>query len=350
MTILLLAAVWCFGYAALCLGWAFGAPGFPFGDGDSRGSEMGSALAGAAPVPTGSALAAGCVLAGVVALSVLRDRRARAFSAAGATPAGVSGRPSAAGRWRGVVLLVAAVALVAVVPDVRLLQNLAYSLFGYFGLIDWPVLNQALCVVGAGLLARSGYVLLRSHPDATPVTPSRGDAATRWLRIGRWATLVAVLAPLPYAVQRAAWNLGIPLGVSDQFVRDLAADIVAKGLNPLVAWGLVVPDLLGALLTLGLVRKWGERFPSWVPLLGGRRVPVSLAVIPASVVSVAVSIAGLVIIRFAIIDGTIAPTAAPGLLWLPWGVALGVATFAYVERRRATRAERPALTPDPSAT
>jgi len=317
----LLAAVWCAGYGALSLAWALGAPGFPFGSGDSRGSDMGSLLASASPGPTGSLLALLCAIGlSALAWSVRRP-----------------------GRAPGVVLLLVAVVLLAVVPDVRLLQNLAYGLGGFFGLVDWPVLNQALCVLGAGLLAFSARGLFRSSLDAGP------RAAAGWSRIGRWATLVAVLAPLPYAAQRAAWNLGIPLGVSEQFVDDLAADIAAKDLHPLAAWMLVIPDVLGVLLTLGLIMRWGERFPTWVPLLGGRRVPVSLAVVPASLVSVAVTIAGLVVIRFAIQDGTVAGTAAPGLLWLPWGVALGVATFAYAERRRAAEGRGPVGAASPGA-
>ncbi|GAA3387417.1 hypothetical protein [Cryptosporangium minutisporangium] len=333
MTSLVLAAAWCLVYGVCCLAWALGAPGFPFGAADTRGPEMGSLLATADPGPTGVLFATGCAIALVAAGSALRRPR----------------------RAHGVVLLVAAAVLLAVVPDVRLLQNLAYSLGGYFGLVDWPVLNQALCVAGAGLLARTGLVLVRSPADGTPSVVASDDAApsvaagdavrsaaARWRTIGRWATLVAVLAPLPYAAQRAAWNLGIPLGVSEQFVDDLAADVAAKGLHPLAAWGLVIPDVVGVLLTLGLIMRWGERIPRWVPLLRGRRVPVSLAVIPASVVATAVTIAGVAIIRFAVADGQVHATAAPGLLWLPWGIALGVATFAYAERRRATRTNTPA--------
>ncbi|MCX4745331.1 hypothetical protein OG455_07305 [Kitasatospora sp. NBC_01287] len=37
-----------------------------------------------------------------------------------------------------------------------------------------------------------------------------------------------------------------------------------------------------ALLTLGLVKPWGEVVPRWIPLLGGRRVPIKAAVIPAT--------------------------------------------------------------------
>jgi hypothetical protein len=44
------------------------------------------------------------------------------------------------------------------------------------------------------------------------------------------------------------------------------------------------------LLTLGLVRPWGERVPRWVPLLGGRRVAPLAAVVPASIGAVAVQL------------------------------------------------------------
>ena len=72
MTILILAAIWCAAYGLLSLSWAFGAPGFPFGAGDSRGHEMGSLLASAHPVPTGSALAVGCAIAVFAAVCAWR--------------------------------------------------------------------------------------------------------------------------------------------------------------------------------------------------------------------------------------------------------------------------------------
>jgi hypothetical protein len=37
--------------------------------------------------------------------------------------------------------------------------------------------------------------------------------------------------------------------------------------------GLAAVSELVALLTIGLVRPWGERAPAWMPLIGGRRVP-----------------------------------------------------------------------------
>jgi hypothetical protein len=305
-----LAVLWCLVYGTLGIAWAFGAPGFPFGADDPRGAETGNWLAHAIPGPTGAALSVGCAIA--LFFSVLPG-----------------------GRLRGYALLGLATLLAFTVADVRVLQNLTYALRGYFGLFDWPLLNQVLCLAGAALLARLGVLVLRRSPCGTCQLPdARPGERERWVRIGRWAVLIAVLAQLPYATQRAAWNLGIPLGVSQQFVDGLHADLIAKGQSPLSAWSLVLPDVIGVLLTLGLVMRWGERFPRWVPVLGDRRVPMAMAVIPASLVAVVVTVAGEVALRFTAEDG-FNGAGAPAILWLPWGLALGLATFAYAQRRRS---------------
>ncbi len=102
----------------------------------------------------------------------------------------------------------------------------------------------------------------------------------------------------------------------------------------------------GAILTLGLVRRWGEVFPGWIPFLGGGRVPIWFAVVPASLVSVLVTAAGLMFVRLTLTGGLGAilgegvlggqnwAALAPELLWPLWGVALGAATLAYYYRRR----------------
>jgi hypothetical protein len=95
-------------------------------------------------------------------------------------------------------------------------------------------------------------------------------------------------------------------------------------------------DLAGAFLTLGLVQRWGEVFPRWVPFLSGKRVPPAMAIVPASLVSVMVTSAGLHVVRGFLVNGFPAEgwaTTAPGLLWPMWGVALGAATLAYYRRR-----------------
>ncbi|MEK8226632.1 hypothetical protein NKG05_11880 [Oerskovia sp. M15] len=73
--------------------------------------------------------------------------------------------------------------------------------------------------------------------------------------------------------------------------------------------------------------------------LAGKRVPVSLAVVPASLVAVAVVPAGLEMIASLVrtspeMDVSSWAMFGPGLLWPVWGVALGVATYAYAARRR----------------
>lgn len=102
--------------------------------------------------------------------------------------------------------------------------------------------------------------------------------------------------------------------------------------------------IAGAMLTLGLEQRWGEIFPGWLPLLGGRRVPPALAIVPAALVSILVISAGLMFIRLALL-GTAGDVftfigdedwvaLAPELLWPVWGVALAAATLAYYLRRR----------------
>ena len=44
---------------------------------------------------------------------------------------------------------------------------------------------------------------------------------------------------------------------------------------------------------LGLVQRWGEVFPRWMVGLAGRRVPMGLAVIPASLASVLLAVGGI---------------------------------------------------------
>lgn len=67
------------------------------------------------------------------------------------------------------------------------------------------------------------------------------------------------------------------------FVKDFAP--ACRGLmgawEPFYVTSLSVISLGAALLTVGLVRPWGEVAPGWVPFLGGRVVPVRAAVILA---------------------------------------------------------------------
>jgi hypothetical protein len=145
-----------------------------------------------------------------------------------------------------------------------------------------------------------------------------------------------VAVPLFYAATRLAWALGIPFGVRAEFLVDLG-DAKYAGL------GLALFAVVGCLLTLGLVQRWGEVFWSWVPVTGGRPVPVGLAVVPATFVASLVASAGLSFLRLVAvgevsrIPGSESDWAAwlPEMFWPLWGVALGVAALAYRARRRA---------------
>jgi hypothetical protein len=133
--------------------------------------------------------------------------------------------------------------------------------------------------------------------------------------------------------------LGIPLGIREAFLRE--------GQVICLWWagtGLATVAVGGAVLTLGLVQRWGEVFPRWLPVLAGRRVPPVLAIVPAALVSIVVTSAGLMFVRLTL-SGTIGrlfPFAgaenwaalAPELLWPLWGVALAAATLACYYRRR----------------
>ncbi|MFZ4155601.1 hypothetical protein [Streptomyces pseudogriseolus] len=92
--------------------------------------------------------------------------------------------------------------------------------------------------------------------------------------VPRWAVLAAHTVPLvtlPSALWRIAQVAGLP--VADQVGRNGREAVVAISLTATTE-GL-------ALLTLGLVRPWGEVAPRWPPLIGGRRVHTLAVVVPA---------------------------------------------------------------------
>jgi hypothetical protein len=316
------AAFWSLAYGALGILWSTGGPGFPFG----------SMLAGARAATVGPQIVTlGGVGAAVALVMALRQPRG----------------------WAATLIIgfawMMAFLLTLMIPDYRLLAAMGYApvllvgaLFGwtpfsYTEAFPWPVLNQGICLLG-GLLwggtALGEQRLLRGACVACGRTDSPAwwttrAAAARW---GPWAVVVAVAIPLLYSATRWAWALGIPLGITLSFLQELQS----SGLW-LAGAGLATIAAVGALLTLGLVRPWGEVFPRWLPALGGRRVPPALAIAPATLVAVSVTAAGLMFIRLVLRDGFPPEgwaTLAPELLWPLWGAALGAAAVAYAYRRR----------------
>lgn len=108
--------------------------------------------------------------------------------------------------------------------------------------------------------------------------------------------------------------------------------------------GLATLGVLGAVLTLGLSQRWGERWPFWVPILRGRPINPVVAIIPAGFVSLLWPGSSLMLVRVNLQktladSGAAAPDVAhlllsPMNLWVFWGFALAGATLAYWLRRR----------------
>jgi hypothetical protein len=289
------AGAWSLIYGAFGLYWALGGAGFPFGAGNDPQSAL-SILEGVG-AEVGAPVIAVLGLAGAAAAVAMTRRRGR-------------GKPRAAllgFAWGAAALLA------LLIPDYRVLVAVAYTpiilLGAPFGwppgvsildVFPWPVVNQFLCIAGGLLWAATAVVYGRRTGGACGYC-GRTDAGSGWAapeaaaRWGRWAVYVAVAIPILYALTRWAWALGIPLGISEEFLRE--------GQETGLWWAgasLATIAVGGAILTLGLVQKWGEVFPHWIPFLAARSVPIWLAVVPASLVAVLVTTAGLVFVRLAL--------------------------------------------------
>jgi hypothetical protein len=234
--------------------------------------------------------------------------------------------------WQGDYLALAAIGYVPIVI-VRVATGNAEGLVGS-SLWSWEVIRSFSVVLG-------GLALLYVGARSWPARRLTSRLTTRQLHRASLVLVgTAVAVPVGYAVTRLAWALGIPLGITDAFLTELRP-IVYHGL------GLALMALGGAVLTVGLLRPWGEVFPHRMPVLGGRRVPIRFAVSWALAVSVLVMVAGLFFVRAVLTDSGLvgAPSGAdqqlaawlPEMFWPIWSLALAGAALCYRERR--TRAE-----------
>jgi len=106
---------------------------------------------------------------------------------------------------------------------------------------------------------------------------------------------------LSYGIVRWAWAVGIPLGTNDYSL---------IGNTDMINMEILLGSLcfVGAILTLGLIQTWGEFFPSWCFFLAGKRIPVWFVVIPSTLLSTIITIAGVKLtpqIIYMIADGSI---------------------------------------------
>ncbi|MFB7360698.1 hypothetical protein [Streptomyces hydrogenans] len=118
-----------------------------------------------------------------------------------------------------------------------------------------------------------------------------------------------------------------------------------------------------AFTAFGLIARWGEVFPRWLPFARGRRVPTMAAVLPAAIGAALLTFlwTGLALVTQIMgttIRGDALPVGFPGsaggweevwfhICYTPlilWGPLLAVLTVAYWKRRRA--AEHRAMAPE----
>ncbi|GII32044.1 hypothetical protein [Planotetraspora mira] len=322
------AVVWAATYGILALVWTLTGSGFPFGRDDPM-----ALLHGIRP-EVGAPVFAAVLLAAAVAALAMAGRHA----------VRLSGAPRALLLGFGYTV---AVVLLAVVPSADALALTGYAPmliigapFGwppdvdYARVLDWTLANELWCMAGGYLLGFAVLSWQRRSRGACARCGRRGGTAdhARIVTWGRRATLVAVVVPLLYAASRLSWLAGIPLGISDEMLRSLrdSGGVWAGA-------GLGAFAVVGAILTLGLIQRWGEVFPRWMIGLAGRRVPIKLAVIPAAYVAPIVVSAGLSIATSAKIwhtPGYSKLLVVTHMLWPLWGVALALAAYAYHLRRR----------------
>ncbi|GAB3230400.1 hypothetical protein GCM10027447_24770 [Glycomyces halotolerans] len=248
------------------------------------------------------------LLAGPVLLA--RGRTAKAI--AGAAVLGIVVALAAAGPLRP-----------AVVSDLLAELGSGVADLGLFPLAElWSAIG------GACWAALAVRMLLAGRDGASAPAWLAPERAERW---GKTASYVAFACALPYGLTRLTWLTPWP------FLMDAEELDAEPGMR---LWGLLLgfAALGGGVLCLGLTRRWGERWPYWVPGLAGRPVPPRAAIVPASVAAYLFTITAVPFVRLAFEAGR------PELVWVfpfyVWGPALGAATLAYAVRRGAVRAVR----------
>ncbi|WP_433323028.1 hypothetical protein [Spirillospora sp. CA-294931] len=169
------------------------------------------------------------------------------------------------------------------------------------------------------------------------------EGVPRAITLAAYATTLVVL---PSGIWRIALGFGAPLGPLANSEGDSKGDLPTwfPGWMYVILLTLVTEAL--AFLTVGLVSRWGEVFPGWIPLLGGRRVPTLAAVIPAGLGAAALTVlafgSALSYNEFRAPDGTTVYLEGWKLAvfvlsygpLLAWGPLLGAVTVAYYLRRR----------------
>ncbi|MBW5420528.1 NYN domain-containing protein, partial [Streptomyces sp. BG9H] len=306
--------LWSLLYGVAALYWALGGEGYPFERTiDDRSSV--SILEPSRAEVVAPVIAAFCAVGVVAGVLMLRNW--------------------GAGRSRKTLLTigwVTACVLTFLIPDYSLLGLLAFSpvllVFVFTGVpgeqdlgdvLYWHRGNLIIIFIG-GLLWAAATLAYQRRSGRQCVRCGRGErAAAAWtepaaaLRWGRWAVYVAVISTLPYDITRLAWYFGWPLGITDEFLKEMqdTPGMMEMGL------ALAVASTLGSLLSHGLVSRWGEVWPRWVWFKKGKRIHPATAIVPASIVAVVLIPGGLM--NFRAYEADMWGTTGPGMFWVVWG-------------------------------
>ena len=207
-----------------------------------------------------------------------------------------------AGRRRPVLALswTAALILLVILPT-NLIMRLVFLEPGDMGTVVTGVFSAVggVCWSWAALAYQrftgTGCGRCGRRPSSPDPTARRSVESRRVVApspLHRRITVGAALIPvLGFTVPHWLWALGVPFGASN------ADDMRESSATALWVLGLV--PLLGAGLTLGLIMPWGQLFPRWAPVVGGRRVPRWLAIVPPAVIRLVLAQYGAMITRCA---------------------------------------------------
>ncbi|GGW77070.1 hypothetical protein [Streptomyces lomondensis] len=169
-------------------------------------------------------------------------------------------------------------------------------------------------------------------------SPATTPAATPPPRWAVWAAHATTLVVLPSGLWRIALALGHPAGYTTEGFADFQSLDAKLWLLTLS----VVSELL-ALLTLGLVRPWGETLPRWIPYVGGRVIPTRPVVVTAGLGALALTALWANIPwwwTYPHENMTDTGNLIVGILYQPlvlWGPLLAAVTLSYHRRRTRQR-------------
>ncbi len=177
----------------------------------------------------------------------------------------------------------------------------------------------------------------KEHPTGPAPTPTPAPSIPppRWAV--RAAQLITLLA-LPTGLWRLAMVCGFPSGYTE-------AGFVPFDTPGSKLWMLTLSGAceLLALLSLGLVRPWGETVPRWIPVIGGRPVRPLAAVVPAAAGALALTaIWAAMPLWWTYPHPDLTPTGGllVGVIYQPlvlWGPLLGAVTVSYYRRTKGSR-------------